>query len=157
MYLRPCSLIKIAPRQVTYQLIKCELIFVILAFQMSIFFSSFRLSFFFSSQGIKSTFCLHIRKKQTMAAVKRLPVHHHNADSTFWPFRIIGLILSQFGNRVPQKPVLGGVGSVPLLHYITWTASIKPSLLFLFLWCVRNFIHHLFYLHCSWCCAVWRP
>ena len=52
-------------------------------------------------------------------AVKRLPVHHYSADYIFWSFGIIGLILSQFENRVPLKPVLGGVGSVAPLHYCT--------------------------------------
>ena len=48
-----------------------------------------------------------------------LPVQHHSADYIFWSFGIIGLILSQFENRFPLKPVLGGVGSVALLHYCT--------------------------------------
>ena len=50
------------------------------------------------------------------AAVKRLPVHHHYI---FLSFRIIGLILSQFENRLPLKPVLRDVGSVAPLHYYT--------------------------------------
>ena len=57
-----------------------------------------------------------------VAAVKRLPVHHHSAYyicSLFWSFGIIGLILSQFCKIVPLKPVLGGVGSVAPLHYLT--------------------------------------
>ena len=37
----------------------------------------------------------------------------------FWPFGIIGLILSQFENRVPLKPVLGGVASIAPLPYCT--------------------------------------
>ena len=45
-----------------------------------------------------------------MAAVKRLPVHHHSADYVFSVFWIIGLILSPFENRVLLKPVLGGGG-----------------------------------------------
>ena len=48
------------------------------------------------------------------------PVQHHSADYIFWSvLGIIGLILSQFENRVPLKPVLGGVGSVAPLHYCT--------------------------------------
>ena len=55
-----------------------------------------------------------------VAAVKRLPIHTQSADYIFfWSFGIIGLILSQFGNRVPLKPVLGGMGSVAPLHYCT--------------------------------------
>ena len=50
----------------------------------------------------------------SVAAEKRLPEHHHCADYIFWFFRIIGLILSQFENRVPLKPVLGGVSTVEL-------------------------------------------
>ena len=39
-----------------------------------------------------------------------LPVHYQRSDyDIFWPFGIIGLILIQFENRVPLKPVLGGV------------------------------------------------
>ena len=61
------------------------------------------------------------------AAVKRLLVDHHSLFIyllylyIFWSFGIIGLILSQFGNRIPRKPVLGGVGSVASLHYCTCT------------------------------------
>ena len=53
-----------------------------------------------------------------MAAVKRLPVHHHSADYIFsGPFGIIGFILSQFENRVSLKPVLGeGEGAWAVLH-----------------------------------------
>ena len=36
-----------------------------------------------------------------VAAVKHLPVYNHSADHIFG---IIGLILGQFENRVPQKP-----------------------------------------------------
>ena len=123
-------------------------------FSFVYFFASLRLFFL---PRCKVHFVPHVGKKQNVAAVKRLLVHHHSADSIFWSFRIIGLILSQFGNRVPLKPVLGGVGSVAPLHYCTWTASIKPSLVFLFLWCVWILIQNLFYLYCSWCCAMWRP
>ena len=34
-------------------------------------------------------------------------------------FGIIRIILSQFENRAPLKPVLGGMGSVETLHYCT--------------------------------------
>ena len=54
-----------------------------------------------------------------VVAVKRLSVHHHSADYIFCSFGIIGLILSQFENRVPLKPVLGEVGSVAPFHYCT--------------------------------------
>ena len=43
-----------------------------------------------------------------MATVKCLPVHHHSADYIFWSFGNIRLILGQFENRVPLKPVLRG-------------------------------------------------
>ena len=52
-----------------------------------------------------------------VAAVKRLPVHHHNADYIFWSFGIIRLILSHFENGVPLKTVLGAW--VVLHHHIT--------------------------------------
>ena len=42
-------------------------------------------------------------------------MHHFIKQS----FGITGLILSQFENRGPLKPVLGGVGSVSSLHYCT--------------------------------------
>ena len=60
-----------------------------------------------------------------VADVKRLPVHHHSTDSIiFMSFGIIWLILSQYENRVPLKPVLRGGGggggcSVTTLHYCT--------------------------------------
>ena len=47
-----------------------------------------------------------------VAAVKHLSVYHYNADYIFWSSGIIWLILSQSENRVPLKPVLGGVRSV---------------------------------------------
>ena len=50
---------------------------------------------------------------------KMFPVHHHSADYMFWSLGIIGLVLSQFENRVPLKPVLGGMGSVAPLHNCT--------------------------------------
>ena len=52
-----------------------------------------------------------------VTAVKHLPVLQHSADYIFWSFGIIGLILSQFENRVPLKLVLGV--RVVLNHYIT--------------------------------------
>ena len=52
-----------------------------------------------------------------MAAVKRLPVHHHCADFIFLSFGIIEFIFSHLKIRVPLKPVLGGVAGVA--HYIT--------------------------------------
>ena len=60
---------------------------------------------------------LHLERR--VAAVKRLPVHRYSADYIFGSFWIIGFILNQFVNRVPLKPVLGGVGSVAPLHYCT--------------------------------------
>ena len=51
-----------------------------------------------------------------VAALKRLPLHDHSADYIFWLFGIIGLILSQFENRVPLKPVRGDVGRVEPLQ-----------------------------------------
>ena len=54
------------------------------------------------------------------AAVKCLHVYHLSADYIFsGPFGIIGLILNQFENKAPLKPVLGVVGRVALLHYCT--------------------------------------
>ena len=68
-----------------------------------------------------------------VAAENRLPVHHHSAYSIFsGPFGIIGLILSQFENSVPLKPMLGGMGCVAPLYYCTCTDSIKATLLFCF-------------------------
>ena len=32
----------------------------------------------------------------SVAAVKRLPVHHHRGDYSFWSFEVTGLILNQF-------------------------------------------------------------
>ena len=52
-----------------------------------------------------------------VTAVKHLPVLQHSEDYIFWSFGIIGLILSQFENRVPLKLVLGA--RVVLNHYIT--------------------------------------
>ena len=49
------------------------------------------------------------------AAINGLPVHHNRADYIFWSFEVIGLILSQFENRVRLKSVRGGVG-ITLLH-----------------------------------------
>ena len=70
-----------------------------------------------------------------VAALKYLPVHHYYylADYIFWSFGIIGLILSQFENRVQLKPVLGGAGSFALLLHMNRPNTIKPSLLFSFL------------------------
>ena len=45
-----------------------------------------------------------------VVGVKRVPIHHYSADYIFWSFGIIGLILSQFENRVPLKPVQGWGG-----------------------------------------------
>ena len=33
--------------------------------------------------------------------------------------QLLGIILSQFENRVPLKPMLGGAGSVAPLHWCT--------------------------------------
>ena len=50
-----------------------------------------------------------------VAAVKRLPIHHHSADYIFaGPLESFDLILSYFENRVPLKPVL--VGNVASVH-----------------------------------------
>ena len=46
-----------------------------------------------------------------VVVVKCIPVHHQSADYIFWSFGVIGLIPSQFENRVPLKLVLGGLGS----------------------------------------------
>ena len=48
-----------------------------------------------------------------VVVVKCLPVHHHSEDHIFWSFGIIGLILSQFENRVPLEAL------AVLHHYIT--------------------------------------
>ena len=50
----------------------------------------------------------------------------------FWSFGIIGLIPSQFENRVPLKLVLGGVGSGAPLHYCTGTLYNTESAIFIF-------------------------
>ena len=42
----------------------------------------------------------------TVAAVKRLPIHHYSADYIFW-----------FENKILLKPVLGGMAGVA--HFIT--------------------------------------
>ena len=47
-----------------------------------------------------------------MAAVKRLPVHHHCANYIFWLFGIIWFILSHFENKSLLEPVLGSVTNV---------------------------------------------
>ena len=121
---------------VIYQPTKCGLICVILTFHLSIF-ASFRLSFIFSSQGIIKSKCfLTYKRNKNVTAVKRLPVHHHSADSIFWSFRIIGPILTQFENRVPPKPVLGGHGqccTVTLLHM--YSLNKTESAIFVSLMC----------------------
>ena len=84
------------------------------------------------SEFVLSSLQLVLRR---VAAVKHLPVHHHSADYIFSVFSgIIWLILCQFENRVPLKPLLRGDGAV-LPHCITAHKqdSIKPSLLFSFL------------------------
>ena len=63
-----------------------------------------------------------------MATVKRLPVHHHSADHILsGPMGVIWLLPSQFENRVPLKPVQGGVGSVAL--YITAHEQLVMSMM----------------------------
>ena len=57
-----------------------------------------------------------------------LPIQHHSADYICWSFGIIGLILNQFENRVPLKPVLG-VWAV--LHY--YITALEPRLVYSFL------------------------
>ena len=49
-----------------------------------------------------------------------------------WSFGITWLILGQFKNRVPLKPVLGSVVSVAPVHYCTYTVPIKRVLYFRF-------------------------
>ena len=53
-----------------------------------------------------------------VAAVKRLSVYHHNQCRLyiFWSFGIIGLILSQFENRVLLKHEHGQCCNITLLH-----------------------------------------
>ena len=55
-----------------------------------------------------------------LAAIKRLSAYNHSADYIFSdPFGIIRLILSQFENTVPLKPVLGARGqcyTITLVH-----------------------------------------
>ena len=68
--------------------------------------SSFRTYFIFTAAGVVPC-----------GDRKRLPVHHYNAGYIFCSFGIIGLILSQFENRVLLKPVLEGLGNVAALHY----------------------------------------
>ena len=47
-----------------------------------------------------------------VVTVKRLPVHHYNADEIFWSFRITDFILSYFDIGVPLKPILGRMTGV---------------------------------------------
>ena len=70
--------------------------------------------------GLHSEFILpSLQLVCCVAAVKRLPEHHPSADYIFSGH------LGSLGSfcvslkRVPQKLVLGGVGSVALLHYCT--------------------------------------
>ena len=55
-----------------------------------------------------------------VAAIKRLPVHHHSSGYVFWSFGNTEFIFSVFENRVPLKAVLGGGGGVTnVAHVIT--------------------------------------
>ena len=70
-----------------------------------------------------------------VAAIKRLPVHHHSSGYIFWSFGITEFIFSVFENRVPLKPVLGGGGvrdQNRSCHFWSGTDSVKASLLFSF-------------------------
>ena len=66
-----------------------------------------------------------------VGTVKRLRVHDHNADYIFWSFGTIGIILSQFENRIPLKPVLGHLGTVAPLHKHENTKKIESAISFL--------------------------
>ena len=97
-----------------------------------------------------------------MAAVKRLPVHHHCADYIFWPFGIIWFILSHFENKSLLEPVLGSVTNVAYFSTCHEQTQLNRVCYFFcyfgeFL-ASKGFYHSkLIYLHCSWCYAVWRP
>ena len=58
-----------------------------------------------------------------VAAVIRLPVHHHSTDYIFWSFAITKLSLSFFEKRVPLRPVLGAWlvlrDSLPVLNRLS--------------------------------------
>ena len=49
-----------------------------------------------------------------VAALKSLPVLHHNADYIFWSFGIIEIMLVCFEYTILFKPALGGVRDVAL-------------------------------------------
>ena len=66
-----------------------------------------------------------------VGTVKRLRVHDHSAYYIFWSFGTIGLILSQFENRIPLKPVQGRVGTVAPLHKHENTKKIESAISFL--------------------------
>ena len=68
-----------------------------------------------------------------VAAVQRLPVHHHSEITYFLVLWNRWAYSESVKNRVPLMPVLGGVDSVVPLHYCTRKDSIKPSLVLSFL------------------------
>ena len=73
------------------------------------------LVFFLQGSSFRTYFSFNACGVVPCGGPKSLPVHRHSADYIFWTCGIIGLILSQFENRVPLKPVLVGVGSVAQL------------------------------------------
>ena len=66
----------------------------------------------------------------------------------FWSFGITGLILSQFENRVPLKPVLWGLGGIAPLIFVFFNVFLASR---------ESSVRTCFIFICSWCCVVWRP
>ena len=52
---------------------------------------------------------------------------------SFWSFGINDSNIFSVENWIPHRPMLGDVRDVALLHYISWTDSIKQSLQFSFI------------------------
>ena len=74
-----------------------------------------------------------------VAAVKRLPVHHHSADYIPWSFRITEFNLSYYENRVLFKPMVGDVASVVNLITGHEQTQLNRGCYFHFLWCSSCF------------------
>ena len=59
------------------------------------------------------------RKKTGNGLAAGCQLFYHKIYGYFCSVGIVGLILNQFEYRAPLKSLLGGVGSVALLHYCT--------------------------------------